>query len=169
VEGAAKCRRRDLCGVLYRRDAYTLCVYVCVRACARARLRTCIRVNFLCSMQGIYVNLSSMHKPTKAHLWSFTALYKVIQIWPGQTVTCLHTNNPGHIWTTLYILSDLRILFTIKMVTGVTEICRCRELKAKYIQQNSLISVHLMVYARIIRKVCKSNFESKRCIWQMFW
>jgi hypothetical protein len=27
----------------------------------------------------------------------------VVQIWPGQTVTCLHTNSPGHIWTTLYI------------------------------------------------------------------
>ena len=27
--------------------------------------------------------------------------YKVVQIWPGQTVTCLHTNSPGHIWTTL--------------------------------------------------------------------
>jgi hypothetical protein len=30
-------------------------------------------------------------------------MYKVVQIWPGQTVTCLHTNRPGHIWTTLYI------------------------------------------------------------------
>jgi hypothetical protein len=30
--------------------------------------------------------------------------YKVVQIWPGQTVTCLHTYSPGHIWTTLYIL-----------------------------------------------------------------
>ena len=29
--------------------------------------------------------------------------YKVVQIWPGQTVTCLHTISPGHIWTTLYI------------------------------------------------------------------
>jgi hypothetical protein len=28
--------------------------------------------------------------------------YKVVQIWPGQTVTCLHTNSPSHIWTTLY-------------------------------------------------------------------
>ena len=32
--------------------------------------------------------------------------YKVVQIWPGQTVTCLHTNSPGHIWTTLYVCSD---------------------------------------------------------------
>jgi hypothetical protein len=31
--------------------------------------------------------------------------YKVVQIWPGQTVTCLHTNSPGHIWTTLYLAS----------------------------------------------------------------
>ena len=29
-------------------------------------------------------------------------VYKVVQIWPGQTVTCLHTISPGHIWTTLY-------------------------------------------------------------------
>jgi hypothetical protein len=29
-------------------------------------------------------------------------IYKVVQIWPGQTVTCLHTNSPSHIWTTLY-------------------------------------------------------------------
>ena len=27
----------------------------------------------------------------------------MVQIWPGKTVTCLHTNSPGHIWTTLYI------------------------------------------------------------------
>jgi hypothetical protein len=32
-----------------------------------------------------------------------SVIYKVVQIWPGQTVTCLHTNRPGHIWTTLYI------------------------------------------------------------------
>jgi hypothetical protein len=32
-------------------------------------------------------------------------MYKVVQIWPGQTVTCLHTNSPGHIWTTLYFSS----------------------------------------------------------------
>jgi hypothetical protein len=31
-------------------------------------------------------------------------VYKVVQIWPGQTVTCLHTISPGHIWTTLYII-----------------------------------------------------------------
>jgi hypothetical protein len=31
------------------------------------------------------------------------AIYKVVQIWPGQTVTCLHTNSPGHIWTTLHV------------------------------------------------------------------
>jgi hypothetical protein len=30
-------------------------------------------------------------------------MYKVVQIWPGQTVTCLHTSRPGHIWTTLSI------------------------------------------------------------------
>ena len=32
--------------------------------------------------------------------------YKVVQIWPGQTVTCLDTNRPGHIWTTLYVCNE---------------------------------------------------------------
>jgi hypothetical protein len=27
----------------------------------------------------------------------------VVQIWPEQTVTCLQTISPGHIWTTLYL------------------------------------------------------------------
>jgi hypothetical protein len=35
--------------------------------------------------------------------------YKVVQIWPGQTVTCLHTISPGHIWTTLYIGSAFTV------------------------------------------------------------
>jgi hypothetical protein len=35
-----------------------------------------------------------------AKTWKI-GLYKVVQIWPGQTVTSLHTNRPGHIWTTL--------------------------------------------------------------------
>ena len=33
--------------------------------------------------------------------------YKVVQIWPGQTVNCLHTNSPGHIWTTLCQLNPV--------------------------------------------------------------
>jgi hypothetical protein len=35
----------------------------------------------------------------------------VVQIWPGQTVTCLHTNSPGHIWTALYI-ENVNIIMT---------------------------------------------------------
>jgi hypothetical protein len=34
--------------------------------------------------------------------YEILSLYKVVQIWPGQTVTYLHTNRPSHIWTTLY-------------------------------------------------------------------
>jgi hypothetical protein len=53
----------------------------------------------------------------KASNWTSlqnTCKYKVVQILPGQTVTCIHTNRPGHIWTTLYIsqhLSYFSILF----------------------------------------------------------
>ena len=50
----------------------------------------------------------------------------MVQIWPGQTVTCLHTNNPGHIWTTLYNLAlqalnhidSLKFLYPSLIVTG---------------------------------------------------
>jgi hypothetical protein len=35
------------------------------------------------------------------HPFVTNAIYKVVQIWPGQTVTRLHTISPGHIWTTL--------------------------------------------------------------------
>jgi hypothetical protein len=49
--------------------------------------------------------------------------YKVVQIWQGQTVTCLHTNNPGHIWTTLCnwleIYEELRTLKDIILIQGV--------------------------------------------------
>jgi hypothetical protein len=34
---------------------------------------------------------------------------KVVQIWPKQTVTCLHTNSPGHIWTTLYLPPNVAV------------------------------------------------------------
>jgi hypothetical protein len=37
-------------------------------------------------------------------------MYKGVQIWPGQTVTCLHTNRPGHIWTSLYMI-HIQFLF----------------------------------------------------------
>jgi hypothetical protein len=47
----------------------------------------------------------------KLHL-SSNCKYKVVQIWPGQTVTCLHTNRPGHIWTTLYI-TKIRLSYTV--------------------------------------------------------
>jgi hypothetical protein len=35
--------------------------------------------------------------------WEDGNINKVVQIWPGKTVTCLHTSRPGHIWITLYI------------------------------------------------------------------
>jgi hypothetical protein len=43
--------------------------------------------------------------------------YKVVQIWPGQTVTCLHTNS--HIWTTLYMTRNFRICSLGDRVTKI--------------------------------------------------
>jgi hypothetical protein len=44
------------------------------------------------------------------HTVQLSIMYKVVQIWPGQTVTCLHTNSPGHIWTTLYLYYPTRCM-----------------------------------------------------------
>ena len=44
-------------------------------------------------------------------------MYKEVQIWPGQTVTCLHTNSPDHIWTTLYIHTVLLASFAALLKT----------------------------------------------------
>jgi hypothetical protein len=41
------------------------------------------------------------------NFYTTQAIYKVVQIWPGQIVTCLHTNRPGHIWTTLYVQRNI--------------------------------------------------------------
>jgi hypothetical protein len=54
-------------------------------------------------------------------------LYKVVQIWPGQTVTCLHTNSPGHIWTTLYmyrLFLDSTSAHLFCSVTAPGRVCR---------------------------------------------
>jgi hypothetical protein len=45
--------------------------------------------------------ISEQHKHTRSKK-KHTFEVQGVQIWPGQTVTCLHTNHPGHIWTTLY-------------------------------------------------------------------
>jgi hypothetical protein len=37
-------------------------------------------------------------------------IYNVVQIWPGQTVTCLHTISPDHIWTTLYLTMSFPLI-----------------------------------------------------------
>jgi hypothetical protein len=51
--------------------------------------------------------------------------YKVVEIWPGQTVTCLHTNSPGHIWTTLYITGFcVRKFERAHVSVWLTETCR---------------------------------------------
>jgi hypothetical protein len=53
-----------------------------------------------------------VNRPSSGHILNYIVLatkqyvvkYKVVQIWPGQTVTCLHIISPGHIWTTLYMI-----------------------------------------------------------------
>ena len=45
----------------------------------------------------------------------------------------------------LFLLYDV-----LKMVTEVTETCRCQEQETKYMQQNSFLSVRLLTYASLI-------------------
>jgi hypothetical protein len=56
--------------------------------------------------------------PLKMHPKNCYPLYKVVQIWPGQTVTCLHTASPGHIWTTLYFRKN-----TTRLSVSLLRIC----------------------------------------------
>ena len=82
--------------------------------CRRAQIQKYININCVrlsCSRVKVFLFMAA--KPTthdeelarslQNRPISHTSLYKVVQIWLGQTVTCLHTNSPGHIWTTLYI------------------------------------------------------------------
>jgi hypothetical protein len=50
--------------------------------------------------------LSKVQVPLDYLNKQFQSMYKVVQIWPGQTVTSLHTLSPGHIWTTVYIPNE---------------------------------------------------------------
>jgi hypothetical protein len=59
-----------------------------------------------------------MYTPSK---YPNTNKYKVVQIWPGQTVTSLHTISPGHIWTTLYYSDRGESLKTDERNQSVTE------------------------------------------------
>jgi hypothetical protein len=52
----------------------------------------------------VYWPLPAGTNPTAVHI------YKVVQIWPGHTVTCSQTNRPGHICTTLYHIVTYRII-----------------------------------------------------------
>ena len=65
------------------------------------------------------------HVPFCPAFWSpDMTIYKVVQIWPRQTVTCLHTNRPGHIWTTCYIFFSA---FTSKLISllAITQASVC--------------------------------------------
>jgi hypothetical protein len=80
--------------------------HTCTRAPTPIHIskRTCIRAH-----THIHTEMCNTYCYSMETMVSWThlnvTLYKVVQIWPGKTVTCLHTNRPGHIWTTLYINS----------------------------------------------------------------
>ena len=62
-----------------------------------------------------------------------SCIYKVVQIWPGQTVTCLHTNSPGHIWTTLYLYLFIWALLPVSGALYLHFNCLCLKLTANFL------------------------------------
>jgi hypothetical protein len=77
--------------------------------CWRSR-RLCVLTNIKYSFWYLFTDTSSFQTGgvetlRRVMYLEKTQNYKVVQIWPGQTVTCLHTISPGHIWTTLYLVS----------------------------------------------------------------
>jgi hypothetical protein len=52
---------------------------------------------FTHSQSRSYLNHLVHQKTYRRNQSKSSYRYKVVQIRPGQTVTCLHTNSPGHI------------------------------------------------------------------------
>ena len=73
-----------------------------IRVVAPCCLRTVLLCGF-CSVSSDDAMAVVFHPLLDMDDKSCSVNYKVVQIWPGQTVTCLHTNSPSHIWTTLYM------------------------------------------------------------------
>jgi hypothetical protein len=91
----------------------------------------------------------------------------VVQIWPGQTVTCLHTNRPGHIWTTLYYCTaisarycgatnkvwkqnNLMTLFWDTLYTGKTQVpCKLNRNQVTYEYCNSCMKVMKIPFCHV--------------------
>jgi hypothetical protein len=71
----------------------------------------------------------------------------VVQIWPGQTVTCLHTNRPGHIWTTLYIKDSY---------------CSCT---ATLSGTNTLVTTKSILLTRCCISKQSESSVSMQCLW----
>jgi hypothetical protein len=68
-----------------------------------ARVRTASFLKFLDHTQWhTTVGRTPLDEGSARPKHVYLTIYKVVQIWPEQTVTCLHTNSHGHIWTTLY-------------------------------------------------------------------
>jgi hypothetical protein len=89
-----------------------LSVPFCARSCFTYTVSSEItkvgRTEIISSCHKLCNINSGLYQPVAAYsfkCWyklSDSHTYKVVQIWPGQTVTCLHTSSPCHIWTTLY-------------------------------------------------------------------
>jgi hypothetical protein len=82
--------------------------------------------------------------------YNFFLTYKVVQIFPGQTVSCFHTNSPRHICTTMYFC--LREEFSEILSEMYTS------LKKKNTRYSCLILMELEFSRQIFEKCSRSNF-----------
>jgi hypothetical protein len=88
-------------GLLSVKTIFVFWVQVCVLKLHSSTSVWCVNSLMMASVYG-----RNMSSPVQQQIFVFTviehiSMYNVVQIWPGQTVTCLHTISPGHIWTTL--------------------------------------------------------------------
>ena len=91
-----------MCVSMYVRMYAHGCMFVCMYVCKYVCMYVCTHVD-VCMCVGMYVHICVCVCVCGLFRDLFS-MYKVVQIWPGQTVICLHTISPGHIWTTLYIV-----------------------------------------------------------------
>jgi hypothetical protein len=80
-------------------SAFAVVLFVC-RASCPAVLR-CAMLPIFLMRTGCFIHVVFVME--LIFLLYCIFVYRVVQIWQGQTVTCLHTISPGHIWTTLYV------------------------------------------------------------------
>jgi hypothetical protein len=91
-------------------------------------------------------------------LLSSRSLYKVVQIWPGQTVTCLHTNRP--------VIFEPPCTWSVQMTKVVVKhFCPflCRGVKTTSTNTPPSNTVHAMEHWAVLCEYCHADDSDTTC------